>query len=101
MRARLASRRAVWEPGVAYLFPRVEYFALALPNDELIYIPQDSGPRVAGDRWKFLDETSALVEATPADAWSDLVGRARFAATTIVPPQIPKDVPLLELDDIG
>lgn len=91
---------AVWEPGVAYLFPRVEYFALSLPNDELLYIPQDAAPRVAGDRWTFLDETSALVEACPADAWSEVLGRARFAATTIVPPQMPKDTPLLELDDL-
>jgi hypothetical protein len=69
-----------WGPDVAYLFPDVEYLALVGSNDHLL-VPSAAGPKIARERWRYLDEKNALVEATPAREWSALVASAQSFAT--------------------
>jgi hypothetical protein len=77
---------AAWAPGVAYVFPSVMYFAIIDDAGEEIVIPHEAGPAVALEKWTWLDERTALVEATPNDEWKALLGRARKHATTPTAP---------------
>ena len=88
---------ATWAPGIAYLFPQVDYFALQMPAGESLYVPHADAAFVAGEAWTFMDETSALVTAIPREAWQRLLMRARDVALS---PATAKDKALLELDDL-
>ncbi|WP_394838592.1 DUF4299 domain-containing protein [Pendulispora rubella] len=74
---------AVWAPNVAYLFPDVEYFAVLLPDGGHLIVPRSAGASIADDRWTFLDEKNALVEATAAPEWPALIARARPFVTEL------------------
>lgn len=68
-----------WTEGVAYLFPPVDYLVLQTEkiSDESVFLPHAALPDVAGDRFRWLDEKQALVEAFEGGDWSSLMKRAR------------------------
>lgn len=70
---------AVWAPDVAYLMPSVQLFALPTDDGEIL-VPFEAGPELAGERWTFLDERTALVEAIPQREWEAFVAKARAHA---------------------
>ncbi len=88
---------ASWEPGVAYLFPHVDFFALSMPAGTPLYVPHADAAFVAGEAWTFMDETSALVMAIEGGAWPRLLMRARDVAIAVKPAA---ENALLELDDL-
>ncbi len=65
-----------WVPDVSYVFPACEYLGLGGAND-LVIVPRNLGPMLAGSHWRFLDEVNAQVEAIPAAWWPALLERAR------------------------
>ncbi len=69
-----------WAPDVAYLFPATGYFALTTDGAPML-VPHEAGVEIAGAHWTWLDETNALVSATPPSAWPRLLERASRYAT--------------------
>jgi hypothetical protein len=75
---------AIWL-GEEVVFPAVDYAALSLAHPdrepEVFLIPAERVPELAGPRWQRLDEVQGVIAAFDADAWRELVERARAFAT--------------------
>jgi hypothetical protein len=71
---------AMWAPSsIGYLFAPVDYvFLMAREQDggDMLAVPFDAVPEIAGDRCTFLDERQLLVEPVDEQQWSDLSERA-------------------------
>jgi hypothetical protein len=70
----------VWAPSsIGYLFSPVDYvFLMAREQDggDMLVVPFDAVPEIAGDRCVFLDERQLLVEPVGEEEWSGLSERA-------------------------
>jgi hypothetical protein len=70
----------VWAPSsIGYLFSPVDYvFLMAREQDggDMLVVPFDAVPEIAGDRCIFLDERQLLVEPVGEQEWSGLSERA-------------------------
>jgi hypothetical protein len=76
---------AVWGPDVRYLFPQVQFLVVredpGSEASELLWVPFEALAAVADGAFEHqIDEVQALVDATPAAGWADLVARARAYA---------------------
>lgn len=70
---------AIWL-GEEVVFPAVDYAAVSLAP-EVFLIAAARVPELAGARWQPLDERQGVLAAFDADAWRELVDRARPFAT--------------------
>jgi hypothetical protein len=75
------TKLAIWL-GEEVVFPAVDYAAISLA-DEVFVIPAARVPELAGPRWQPLDERQGVLAAFDAEAWRELVDRARAFATKL------------------
>jgi hypothetical protein len=68
---------AVWLSDENLVLPWVDYVALRVTDGEIVVVPFDAVAGLAGAHATLLDECQLLVRAFSADAWKDVVARAR------------------------
>jgi len=79
---------SAWAPETAYLFPPVEFLALE-SEDDVVFVPFEAVPRLAGEFCRWLDARTLLVEAIGREEWKVLLSHAEQMAVT--PAGAPED----------
>jgi hypothetical protein len=82
---RSAAHHTVAHPGVSYLLPLSDYVALRESSEAWCCVPFGHFMEALGERFRWLDEYTAVVRAPEQAAWNELCQRLAPAAVARIP----------------